>query len=811
MARINRNFNILGYIVCTSSGVLWPSIPTSIWLLPIVALLMVLFVTRSMRWATGLLIGFVIVIVHANLFIHKTEVLFEYGKNIIIQGKVISLYQSALSKNHAQGGDFIFEVEQINQQPISLAIKPKIQIFESQFSNKALMPQLGEQWHLSVVIQPIIGRLNDAGFDSERYYVSNSLSGKAVINPKSTTNYRIESSRSLRLWLYNQVVDIPNIQALAAYPYILALSFGERSEITDKQWQQLRESGLSHLMAISGLHIGLAMLVGWWFGIGLRLLCSQFSLIHIKRFNSITYPVLCFKYQCYAYLPIICSVSLAVFYAYLAGFSLPTERALMMGGAYLLAKALRLHWAGWQILLYALCMILALNPFSILQASFWLSFYAIVTIYLSFWFVSSKQDAEHLNSEPTYWRHKLVAILTVQLGIFIGLAPLTLIFFGGISSVSPFVNLLVIPWVSFITVPLLFLALILTALMNVLGLHEMDGIWQIIDLSLQPVLWILEHSHGHWFTLPSWFGYMLILITASFLLYRFACRNLITVIWLIAIMVWVFPIFPQPKWRIDVLDVGQGLAVLISQPDQRQILDNTHHRSVLYDTGVKWPDGSMAKSVLIPILHQRGEQQLDGLIISHTDVDHAGGRIDIENELKPKWKRSSEIMSSYQACIKGESWQWGALKFEVLWPPKTVKRAYNPHSCVVKVSDGEYSFLLTGDVDTISEILLTRQGQQLESQIMLVPHHGSKTSSSNTFIAKVNPQLAIASVSKNNQWHLPAQNIIERYKRQGVKWLDTGASGMISVGIYSDHWQVSTMRGNQYEPWYRQIIRNGLQ
>lgn len=288
---------------------------------------------------------------------------------------------------------------------MSFVLRPTIQVFESQFSDQTFTPQLGEYWQLHVSIKPIIGRLNDAGFDSEQYYVANSWSGKAVIDPSSPDNHRIQTSHSWRLWLHQKVTS--QTDELPAFAYLLALGFGDRSHIQPKQWQQLKDTGLSHLMAISGLHIGLAMLIGWWVGIAARIVLSQCSL---------------FNYRSYAYFPLILSGLLALFYAYLAGFSLPTERALIMGGAFLFMKAMRLYWAGWQVLLYSLCFILALDPFSILQVSFWLSFYAILIIYLSLWFIRPSSHS---------WVQKIRSILIVQIGIFIGLSPLSIIIFGG--------------------------------------------------------------------------------------------------------------------------------------------------------------------------------------------------------------------------------------------------------------------------------------------------------------------------------------------------------------------------------------------
>lgn len=762
-------------MLSVASGVLWSSMPTSIWLLPIVVLFLVLYLTNSAQWAMGAIIGCAVVILHANLLKDRTSLLFQHGEQITLQGKVVNLYQPT---DH--GGRFTFLVDQIDESKVPFGLRPTIQVFESSFSDQIYTPQLGEYWQLHVSIKPIIGRLNDAGFDSEQYYVANSWSGKAVIESSHPDNHKISPSSSWRLWLHGKVAS--QSHDLPAFAYLLALGFGDRSYIESEQWQQLKDTGLSHLMAISGLHIGLAMLIGWWVGVAGRIVLSRCSLFQFSLFH----------YRSYCHLPLIFSGLLALFYAYLAGFSLPTERAVIMGGAFLFMKVMRLYWAGWQVLLYTLCLILALDPFSILQVSFWLSFYAIFIIYLSLWFITPSSHS---------WIQKIRTILIVQIGIFIGLSPLSIIIFGGISLISPIVNILVIPWVSFVTVPLLFMSLFVTAITGLLNDVDCSFIWQWVDVSLRPVLWVLEWGSGAWMNMPIWCGYGVFLFSLSLVLLRFRWHFAVMALWLGFSCVLVFPIKPEPKWRIDMLDVGQGLALLIGQ----------HGRWVLYDTGVNWPGGSMAQSVIIPTLQQKGIHQLDGLVISHTDSDHAGGRTVIQEQLSPKWKRSSEKIPGYQPCVQGESWRWGELQFEALWPPKRVDRAYNPHSCVIQVSDGHFSLLLTGDIDAISEILIARQYPDLQAQVMSVPHHGSRTSSLFSFIEAVEPELALASVAKNNQWNLPAKDVVERYQQQGIRWLDTGNAGKISIFVYEKQWLIETKRASQYEPWYRQIVRKGLE
>ena len=770
VAHINRNYILLGLIFSIASGALWPSMPALILLMPIVLLFLALFFTKTVYVKTfgylgqGLLLGCMIVIIHGNHYRYVTETLFSQGHHITVQAKVINLVHPAI-----HGKQTVLSLRRIGDVDLPSYAQPYVKVFFN--LNGEEQPQLGELWQFKLYVKPIIGQLNDAGFDSEQHYVSNLWHGKAVIEADNSINFRIKTSYSWRLWLHTKVSSYLN--GLEAKPFVLALAFGDRSLISAHQWQQLRDSGLSHLMAISGLHIGLAMAIGWNIG---RILKSPILFMA---------PSLGFV----RFLPIFCGFFIALLYAYLAGFSLPTQRALIMGGLVLCMLASRMHWSVWQILLFSLSVVLIIQPFSILQISFWLSFGAITIIYLSLWFY------QQTKTKPTIqWRQ----IIIIQLGLFIGLGFLNVLFFGGASWLSPIVNVLAIPWVSVVVVPAVFCGLILSCFFDASWLPL---IWQWIDFTLTPILWLLQKVEGSWLALSSYWGGVSLWLSLLVLAWRFRFYSTLYVATILALLSEYFPAKPSPEWQVQVLDVGQGLAVLIRKDGQ----------SVLYDTGISWQGGSIANSIIVPLLHKSGENQLSGLMISHTDADHAGGRTDIESALSPQWKRSSEYIDGYQPCIKGQQWQWQQLSFDVVWPPKQVKRAYNPHSCVIQVSDGQFNLLLTGDIDAISEIILMRDSQLTEIDVMTVPHHGSATSSFPSFVESLKPKVAIASLALNNQWGLPNQDVKRRYQENAIQWMDTAHGGQITISIYANGWLIEQKRLNQYQPWYRQIVRNELE
>ncbi len=699
-----------------------------------------------------MLLGLIVVVIHSTLFQYQQRLLFSEGQNITINGKIDSFF-----KQISHGYEASFVVHQINSRKIPVFFRPTIRVILNSDNEK---PKLGQRLSLESEIKPIYGRLNEAGLDLEKYYIANHWHARAVV--KQTTV--LSNSINYRYRLHKDVELL--VRDLGSKAYLLALGFGDRRGLNTSDWRQLQSTGLLHLMAISGLHISLIFGFFWYFG----------------RIVGIAFP---YRFRVWA--PVTFALFGAMMYAFLAGFSIPTQRALMACFIVFIMKANGNHLSHWRLLLLICSILLLFDPFSVLSPSFWLSFSAVSVILIFIGLGGGGSNS---------WWHRVCFFLKLQLWLLITLAPISILVFSGFSLLSPIYNFLFVPLVSVVALPLVVFALLVTSITP----NWAKPFWQMADWSLKPILYSLKWGGLGWIDVPSPYA-IIIFILISLLIISFLVRSYIPIFFISVVMLWSFPQKEPPNWRLDLLDVGHGLAVLIEK----------NNKAVLYDTGMGWEGGSYAESVIEPILKNRGIMQLDGLILSHLDADHAGGRLYVESKLFPLWKRSSQKIESYKPCVKGEQWYWQQLRFEVLWPPKLTVRAYNPHSCVIKISGENISILLTGDIDAISEFILTRQGEKLTSDILIVPHHGSNTSSKSLFVSNVSPDIAIASLAKGNRWNLPSSRVREVYYSEGIPWMDTGSDGQISLYVYDDQWIAQTARAQHSPRWYRQIIRKGVE
>lgn len=724
----------------------------------------VTFRMSKMRIIQGVLLGLVISALHIERYKSANKEIYSLGHDITIKGEIQSLiaFKEPTSS-------ILVQVKEINGKSRSNMrthlLRLSIRDYKKKMLNRddAVLFQQGDVWLFDIRLRPPIGRHNETGYKLENYALSKGIHAYGKI--KNATLF--EENKSYRSQWFLQVYE----QTIEAQfqPLLLALSFGYKGNISADDWTVLRNSGLAHLLAISGLHIGFVYGLGWWLGkLGRYILQRRLT----------------------QWLPLFSGCALAIFYGWLAGFSLPTVRALI---ACLFVSSLlmtRTVWPKHQILLWCVLLCLVINPFSALSMSFWLSFTAVLTVLTTLHIYQI-----YIKNTESPRLTKILQILAVQFGLFVFLLPVQSYFFGGVSLLSPLINLIAVPWVSMVTVPITLFAVVVSFADS----EWLKGLWQLSDLSLLPVWHLAESVEGSWISLSSNISLFIIsLIIFLGLMVFFSFKIILPIFVLLMILMAVTK--SKPEWQVDFLDVGHGLAILIESKD----------KTILYDTGMKWNNGSIAESVIEPILHKRGISTLDGLILSHSDGDHSGGKDYLLTHFSPRWVRRSEVDSKALPCVKGTEWKEGMMEFEVLWPPTLVKRAYNPHSCVVKLTVDKWVFLFTGDIDSISEMLILNQNEFNEVDVFLVPHHGSNSSSTERWVKEMGGKIAVVSSGLFTPWDLPSKKIKERHKVKNIDWLDTAQLGQIRITASDEKLLIKGYSTVNSHVWYRKLFGDNL-
>jgi competence protein ComEC len=534
---------------------------------------------------------------------------------------------------------------------------------------------------------------------------------------------------------------------------IKALSLGDRRALSREDWRIFSQTGTSHLIAISGLHIGLA--AGWcWF-------LGQWFWRRSERL-ALRLPA----QRAGAVLGLLGAFA----YAALAGFSLPTQRALVMVGVALGGVILAQPVRPVRSLSLALFLVVLFDPVAPLTPGFWLSFGAVGLILVVL--------GGRLEQPPGGWR-----LLRIQAAVSLGLMPLLFIHFGEASLISPLVNLLLVPWFSLVLVPMSLIGLLLLPIPVVAS-----GWYGLLDLSAgltfdllqwlsQLPLATVQMAH-----LPLWLGICAIL--GGLLLLLPAGIPGRPIGWLLlAPLMFVEAPRPRPgEFWFTLLDVGQGLACVVQT--------NTH--VMVYDTGPAFSSGfSAAEAAVLPYLSHYARDRIDRMVVSNGDSDHAGGvevvaaKFQVDDLLSGE---AEKLPAAARPCQAGEGWNWDGVAFQVLHPESGVRfRRSNDNSCIVRISNGLWSLLLTGDIEQQAESsLLAIRRDDMDSDILVAPHHGSATSSSEAFVAAVNPDWVLFSTGYRNRYGFPKAEVVARWRLAGAQLFNSAETGAISFYVHGD-------------------------
>ncbi len=590
------------------------------------------------------------------------------------------------------------------------------------------------------------GYMNPGGFDYERYLFSRRVGASGYVR-----NFRLverASDRSPATWRY-RLYERLKAQPVSNLGAIIALALGERGMMNPEHRRLLFATGTGHLFAISGLHV--ALVFGFVFMISRWLWSLLFLRLTLRPAASA------------ALLP----ASLAACaYAWLAGFTIPTQRALIMLGCVVAGLLLKRRVSLTGALPLALLAVVAYDPLSTLTATFWLSFVAVG--FIAFYF--------SLNPWP-----KKRAWLELQTTLPPALLPLSLLFFNHGALAAPLANLAAVPLVSFLILPCVLLATVCASFSA--APDALPGAWFVagadflFDLMWRGGAWLGRTDFLQWFHHPPTWSYLpaVVGVVAMTLASRWRHKAAAATLFL-PLAASAGGELPDGAFEATFLDVGQGLSVVVA----------TRHHAMLYDTGPSYRSGfSTAEAVVVPYLQHRGIKRLDALIVSHEDNDHAGG-VEVVSHRFPIERRLSGGTMLHDAgaerCRDGQAWTWDGVRFEVLHPSGAGKLQGNDASCVVKVTAGERSLLLTADVEKRAEAALLARGRdRLKASVVLVPHHGSLTSSTDEFVAATSPEVAVVTSGYRNRFGLPEQEIVRKYLGVCARVFNTVETGALSL------------------------------
>ena len=627
----------------------------------------------------------------------------------------------------------------------------------------------GERRLLSVRLRRPHGQVNPNGFDYEAWLLERGIGATGYVRPRGEQRLlgarnsvldRIEGAREAVRSRFHATLG-----ATPAAGILSALAVGDQRAIAAEEWRLFNRTGVTHLMSISGLHVTLVSgLAAWIVSFGWRRVPWLALRLPARKAAAVA------------------AVLAALGYTLLAGFAVPAQRTFYMVSVVALAL-----WSGRiaspaRTLAAALALVLVIDPWAPLAAGFWLSFAAVALIF-------------YVAAGWTRREARLLQWARVQWAITIGLAPAVLLLFGQVSIAGPIANALAIPLVSVVVTPLALVAALVPLEFPVIVAAAMvQWLLQFLEMcaALPGALW-QQHAPAPW-------AIALALAGAAWML---APRGIPGRACGLALLAPAFLLRPPAPlvgdaW-ITALDVGQGLAVLVQ----------TATRTLVYDAGPAFGESDSGGRILVPELRSRGTSRVDLMVLTHEDSDHIGGALTVLETMEVEVLASSlpprhplnALAQLARRCRAGESWDWDGVRFAFLHPragDASVRR--NNQSCVLRITARGTSMLLTGDIERPAELALV-SNPQAQAEIVLAPHHGSRSSSSAEFIARVAPRWAIVAAGYRNRFGHPSAEVLERYRAAGATVLRTDRDGAIHVMLKNGELRVEGERARRPRYW----------
>lgn len=736
----------IAFLVGVTLLQLLPRLPSPIWALPLVLLAALAWVRPGVRWAAFLVAGFLWVWLRAGLVLgHGLPAALE-GRDLVITGTV-----SGLPVRRGRGTRFAFDVASMRRSGGPRLASPGRIRLSWYGAVPALQP--GARWRLIVRLKRPHGFFNPGGFDYERWLFVHRIRATGYVRD-GPANRRLSAAAGHWIDRARQRLRDGILQALHGSPYagvIAALAVGARSGIDAALWRMLRRTGTSHLVAISGLHIGLVAGLALFLARRLWALCGSLALrLAAPRAGALA------------------GLAAALGYALLAGLSIPTQRALVMIAVVMVAQIAGRRWMALDILAAALGAVLIWDPLSVLAAGFWLSFGAVALMLYAM--------QGRVGTEGLWWRWG-----RVQLVLALGMLPLVLVFFDQQPLLGCLANLAAVPFLGFVLVPLVLAGTLLLPLLPSAAALLLHGAAEAFAClaALLKALASLPFAVWHHAVVSPWPFALAMVGVLMLLAPRGVPLRWVGLCWLLPLLV-NLPARPPPgELWLSVLDVGQGLAAVA----------RTHAHVLVFDTGPRFGrDFDAGRAVLVPFLRQAGVRRLDKVIVSHGDNDHIGGLASLLDAIP-----AAQVLSSVpratrvpgaRHCHAGQRWRWDGVAFRMLHPPPDSRRRGNNGSCVLRIEAAGQAVLLPGDIEAPAErALLRRYGRQLHAAVLIAPHHGSKTSSTAAFLRAVDPGTVLFAVGYRNRFRFPDAGVAARYAALGARSLRTGYAGALRVRI----------------------------
>jgi competence protein ComEC len=659
----------------------------------------------------------------------------------VVEGTVLSIPDTM-----ERGARFDFAIQAVLE-PAATPLPARVRL---NWYDAAAAPKAGEHWRLRVSLRPPHGLLNPGGFDYEQWLFAQGIRAVGYVR-KSPDNQQLGDGAwdflSRRVWrqaVYDRLSETLAGSSVAGL--VKALTMGHEDDITPAQWDVLRKTGTAHLIAISGSHIGLIA--------GFVFLLTRWAVawLGVLRWSP-------------SFIAAVAGLVAAWLYSALADFTIPTQRAMIMvivamGGIMLQRNLDALH-----VLAMALLAVTLYDPLAVLSPGFWLSFGAVALIAYVLAGRTGKIGAAG-------------SLLRINWATALGLAPVLLLFFRQVSLVSPLANVLAVPVLGTLLIPVCLLGALLLPVVPPLGAGLLH-LAEVVLLQIWPLLvWLADLPLAQWThpEPPFWSIPLALVGTLLLLAPRGIPARWLGLVLLLPAATWQPEPLPLGIFRLTLLDVGQGLASVVE----------TQGRTLIFDTGARLgPSFDMGGAVVEPFLRQRGLGRIDALVVSHGDNDHSGGAKTLLQHFPVGvlYAGAPAGLAEFPAtlCGAGQRWTWDGVDFEMLGPLRASEKG-NDNSCVLRVRAGGRQALLTGDIERPAEGLLVESyGEGLRSDVLVVPHHGSKTSSTREFLAAVNPGLALIPAGYLNRFGFPHRDVLNRYGAIGSKVLNTASAGAITV------------------------------